>query len=72
MAIKLKDAERFSVTMTRNWENVMESWVKKKHASVVATQLLAWSCKLHGNVVLPSFAAEDEFIKHMNESFKCI
>ena len=45
MDVKAEEGERFAVTMTRNWRNVMELWVKKKlkkHDSVVASHLPAW------------------------------
>ena len=42
MDVKEKYGERFSVTPTRNWRNVIELWTKnkhKKHASAVANHL---------------------------------
>ena len=31
MDIRAEDGERFAITMTHNWKNVIELWVKKKH-----------------------------------------
>ena len=63
MDIKVEDGERFSTTIKINQKNVMEIWAKKqhkKHASVVTSNLLAWSCKFHGDAFLSSFTVEDQ------------
>ena len=63
MDIKTEDGERFAITITRNWRDELELWVKKKHtqnASVVANHLLEQLHKLHGDKVLTSFSTEDQ------------
>ena len=45
MEFKAEDGESFDVTITRNWINVTELWVKtkyRKHASIVAIYLPEW------------------------------
>ena len=47
MEIGSKDGERFPVTMTRNWKNVMERWVKNK-----CKKICKCSSKLLSKVVM--------------------
>ena len=63
IGIREKDGRRFAVTITRNWNNLMELWVKKKdikHTGVVVSHLPSWSYKLHGDKVLTTLTAEDQ------------
>ena len=65
MNIKTDEGESFAITITRNWNGVLELWVKKKYkkfASVVANHLPAWLCKSHGSLVLPLLSAEHQKI----------
>ena len=61
MCIKVEDGERFTLTIVRDWNNVMEPQLKKKykkHTVAVQSHLTAWSCNPHGHIVLTSFSAE--------------
>ena len=61
--LRTEDDKTFTIAMTRNWNNVMELWVMKKckkHASIVASYLPAWTHTLCRNKVLPSFTVEDQ------------
>ena len=70
MVIKEEGSEIFDATMARYWKKVMELWAKnkiKKHASSVASNLTAWSCKPHGKIFLTSFSSEDQKVLLENE-----
>ena len=63
MNVKTEEGENFAITITHNWNGVLELWVKKKYkkfASVVANHLSAWLHKSQGSSVLPLFTAEHQ------------
>ena len=57
MDIRSLDGKQVVVTITRDWKTPWNFGSRRniKREGVIVSHLLAWPCKLHGYVILPSF-----------------